>query len=373
MNYLYAGARFDTAIAQTNDMEELLNATGANTGNLLIGDALRRHLDIKSQFLLRGFHPNHVPQIEKEYDAIVVGAANFLREGTDLGHLANIIEKIQLPCIIVGLGAQSPDYAGKIKLSEGTTRLVKIISERSKTLGVRGYYTAYVLNNMGIKNVRPVGCPSMYWTREPSMIIGKKAFKDCRKIAVNGSTNVVSHASDIESAKRVEHWLARLSYQHQYPYILQNELNEMKIIEGAPYEPILLGNLRKIHGLTDISNQVFEKHIQRNMRVFFDIESWMRFISEFDFVIGTRFHGTLMGLLSGVPSLLFAHDSRTREMAEFLGVPHIDVRKAGALDLQRLYEETDLKSLEVKYQYLYKNYVEFLDENGLAHTLPPPV
>lgn len=373
MNYLYTGARFDTALAKTDDVEELLNVTGANTGNLLIGDALRRHLDIKSQFLLRGFHPNHASQIEKEYDAIVIGAANFLREGMDLGQLANIIEKIQLPCVIIGLGAQSPDYSDKINLSEGTTRLVKIISERSKFLGVRGYYTAYVLNDMGIKNVRPVGCPSMYWTQEPAMKIHKKAFRDCKKFTLNGSTNVVSHSSDMDNAQRVEHWLARLSYQHQYPYILQNELYEMKILQGTTYEPLLLSNLKKIHGLTDISSQVFEKHIKNNMRVFFDIASWMRFISEFDFVLGTRFHGTLMGLLSGVPSFLFVHDSRTREMAEFLDVPHIDIRKVGTLDLHKLYEETDLKTLDVKYQYLYKNYVEFLDENGLAHTFPPLV
>jgi polysaccharide pyruvyl transferase WcaK-like protein len=105
------------------------------------------------------------------------------------------------------------------------------------------------------------------------------------------------------------------------------------------------------------------------MKVFFDIESWMNFISEFDIVIGTRFHGTLIGLLNNIPSILFTHDSRTREMAEVLSIPFIDVRNAENLDLKRLYEEADLVSLEVKYQYMYKHYIEFLNENKLEHIL----
>ncbi len=369
MNYLYAGARFNTSYATTTAMDEMLDATGGNTGNLLIGDAVRRHLSIDKPFLLRGFRPVHVPEIEAHYDAIVIGASNFLYEGADLGYLVSIFEKINLPCIIIGLGAQSPDYGVDINIPDGTVRLMKLISERSKTLGVRGYNTAYLLNKIGIKNVRVIGCPSMYWTKKPKLEIKKKEFSTCRKVAVNGSTNVIAHSVNINSAKRVEQWLGRLSYEHNYPYILQNELYEMKILANEAYLPALVPTLKETYGLADFSRKSFLEHVRKNMYVFFDIASWMDFISEHDFAIGTRFHGNLIALLSGIPSILFAHDARTREMAEFFGMPFVDIRKVEKIDLEKIYGEADLVSLEVRYQYLYRKYVEFLNENGLEHTL----
>jgi len=369
MNYLYTGARYDTTFAKTNQVDELLDVTGGNTGNLLIGDAIRRHLNIKSQFLLRNFHPSQTPQIEEEYDAIVIGASNFLREGVDLESLANIIEKINLPCIIIGLGAQSPKYGDKINVSKGTLRLMKIISERSKTLGVRGSNTAYVLDKLGIKNVNVIGCPSMFWTKEPTLKISRKPFNNCHKIAVNGSANVIAHSVDPVSATRIEHWLARLSYKDQYPYILQNELYEMKILSGEQYLPTLIHTLKRLYGMDNVSSKDFTNHIKNNMKVFFDIETWRNFISGFDLVVGTRFHGNLIGLLCGVPSILFAHDSRTSEMAEVLGIPSMDIREVTNPNLKDVYENTDFSSLETKFQHAYKNYIEFLDENKLEHTL----
>jgi transcriptional regulator len=209
----------------------------------------------------------------------------------------------------------------------------------------------------------------MYWTGKPEMKIKKKDFSSSLKVIVNGSTNVLPHSVDTDKAEQVEHWLARLSYQNESPYVLQNELYEMKVLKNEFYLPTLITTLKQLHGMTEISDRVFKKHLKNNMKVFFDIESWMNFISEFDIVIGTRFHGTLIGLLNNIPSILFTHDSRTREMAEVLSIPFIDVRNAENLDLKRLYEEADLVSLEVKYQYMYKHYIEFLNENKLEHIL----
>ena len=137
-----------------------------------------------------------------------------------------------MPCVIIGLGAQAPSYERKLEIPEGTKRLVKIISERSKTLGVRGYFTASVLEEMGITNITVIGCPSMYWTCNPTMVLSKKSFDTCQRIAVNGSSNTVVHTIDVEAAKRVEALLANLAFKNNYPYVLQNEAAEMSIVFG---------------------------------------------------------------------------------------------------------------------------------------------
>ena len=376
MKYFYLGAPFNTSIAKTNAVADLLDATGSNSGNLLIGDALRRHLNVGPP--VRGFSSIDVKSVEEEYDAIIIGAANFLHEKFDFGYHADFIEKIKLPTIIIGVGAQAPNYGTKINIPEGTKRFMKIISERSHSMGVRGYYTAYVLNEIGIKNVRAIGCPSLYWSRKPEIKILQKDFKDCKRIVVNGSSNVVEHSVDKKAAQKVESYLANLSYKYGYPYVLQNELDEMKIIFNE--KPVSGENslvqrlkeryaLRSRYGLLGVSDKDFTAFIQNNMKVFFDVEDWMNFIHNYDLVIGTRFHGTLIGLLTGVPSILLFHDSRTREMAELLNIPRVDIRSSRDLSLRKIYEDADFSALEVVYQYMYRNYKKFLNDNELEHTL----
>ena len=100
---------------------------------------------------------------------------------------------------------------------------------------------------------------------------------------------------------------------------------------------------------------------------------YLNYLKRFEFVVDTRFQETLIDQLNGILPILFAHDSRTQEMAELLGVPYFDVCRVVTLDLRSLYDDVDFKSLEVKYPYLYKNYIDFLEENGLAHTLRTPI
>lgn len=380
MKYFYTGASFDVAKAKSNSLADLLFITGQNTGNLLIGDAIRRHLGVGQSAW--GFKSIDVQKVMEENDAIIIGAANFLHEKFDFGFLADLIEKIQLPTVIIGVGAQAPNYGTKIKIPDGTQRLMKIISERSHSLGVRGYYTAQVLNDIGVKNVKAIGCPSMYWTCQPKITIQRKDFKDCKNIVLNGSINVVSHSMDIKAAKKVERFLANLSYKHNYPYILQNELDEMKILlnedAGTEQENIIQQlkeryALRRRYGMLRVSNKVFTSFVKNNMKVFFNVEEWMNFIRSYNLVVGTRFHGTLIGLLVGVPSVLLFHDTRTREMAELLNIPLVDIRSSQSLDLQKIYNSADFTALEVTYQYMYKNYVQFLNENSLEHTLKEAV
>jgi hypothetical protein len=41
----------------------------------------------------------------------------------------------------------------------------------------------------------------------------------------------------------------------------------------------------------------------------------------FDFAVGARFHGVMLAIQAGVPGGVFAHDSRTLELCQTMGLP----------------------------------------------------
>ena len=57
-------------------------------------------------------------------------------------------------------------------------------------------------------------------------------------------------------------------------------------------------------------------------------------------------------------------------MCEFLQIPHRDVRSVDTIDIELLLHSLDVAPLIAAYPGLFRNYVEFLDENGLEHALP---
>ena len=46
-------------------------------------------------------------------------------------------------------------------------RLLKVISDHSRKIAVRGPFTAEACAKLGIKNVEVIGCQSMFWHRTP--------------------------------------------------------------------------------------------------------------------------------------------------------------------------------------------------------------
>ena len=61
----------------------------------------------------------------------------------------------------------------------------------------------------------------------------------------------------------------------------------------------------------------------KKYRIFSSIEDWKKSIAEFDFLFGSRLHGAILALNSGVCSCVTNPDSRAREMSEFLKIPYM--------------------------------------------------
>ncbi|NKC50232.1 polysaccharide pyruvyl transferase family protein [Ochrobactrum cytisi] len=65
------------------------------------------------------------------------------------------------PIIPLGIGVQAPSYK-KMSLHNGTIKALHVMADKCETMGVRGNYSAEVLNDLGIKNISVIGCPSFY-------------------------------------------------------------------------------------------------------------------------------------------------------------------------------------------------------------------
>lgn len=366
----YLGAPWQVPQALRAGASEALAATGNNTGNLLIGAAIMKHLKVER--LGHGLSVNR-RAIREEFDYIIVGASNFLYRGFDFGEYADFLEDVQLPCYIIGLGAQAPGYEDRVEIPRGTLRLMSIISERSKWLGVRGYFTASTLIDAGIRNVKVIGCPSMYWNCKPDLAITRPVYSPKIRVSINGTIHALEHSLDPDAAANLEKRLARFAYQNNCPYILQTERPLMEIYQGSGELRASKGLIRSLqsrYGLENLSEEEFIRFVRRNMRVFFDTEQWIEEMKHYDLIIGTRFHGCLAGILAGKPAFIYVHDARTREMCELLNVPHSDVRSAGEIDPEEICSAMDIAALRTAYKYLFWHYVDFLDGNGIEHILP---
>lgn len=369
MRILFLGAAIAPHDDKTLTAEQKFGYVGRNTGNLLIGQSIFDEL-VFSDF---SYGVNFPPEeVNTKFDLIVIAAANFIFKNFDFGNMADFLEPTKLPILMVGLGAQAPDDGSKIEdIPAGTRRLLSIVADRSKVIGVRGHYTAEVMNTFGHKNIRPVGCPSLYRALKRDLRIKRVDSFASARISFNGSRNVVQHSHSPTAALKLEAKLLALALTNSHNYVLQSELPELFIAAGEDMTPERTREITSIlrHLGLHIAPEEYVQKVRENFKIFFDLGAWDEYIRNFDISIGSRFHGNLIALTNGVPAVLFTHDSRTTEMAELMHIPHMPVDTAADADLEDVVGMADFAAFERRYRVLYDGFAEFLTENGVQHKL----
>lgn len=368
---LFFGAPYRAVDGVTTDSQILFQRTGRNTGNLLIGYALRSQIDTQ----IVSISPEHRPK-DRNYDFVAIAAANFLFSGFDFGPFADLVEEIDLPCIMVGLGAQAPSAGGFPEISPGTKRFVQAVAARCHSIGVRGAFTAEVLNRIGIKNVELTGCPSFYLhsPRELSAAFAQRK-GNYPTISLNASRNVMAHSANPEKMKDVERRMYQLCRASDAQFVLQSEHEEMRILasDNEEEQVKLAGKIKDTLGWQDISSEETRDFIRSKFNIYFDIDEWRTSVSKCGFSAGSRFHGNLIALLSGVPAHVICHDTRTKELCEFGGVPHSLLQDISPdFELADLQQATNIGKFIRTHADNYSGYRKFLDRNAIPHTLAKP-
>jgi glycosyltransferase involved in cell wall biosynthesis len=276
--------------SESENVEYVLKTTGNNTGNLLFSETSKRLID------------NPICDLSSEdADILFFTCANWLNPNSDYQFFADLIIKRNIPCICIGLGAQSDSENEFPVLKNGTINFLNEVSKRSSTILVRGNYSKKVCEHYGINNVEVGGCVSIFYNDD--LKLGQKLEEkyllciedENKKILYNIDLNFTNIDNTAKNGT----------------YILQNEEYLMRLVNGETIDTKIAKSL--------------EKYNIKNMHYFSNLNKWSEFVKNYDFAIGNRIHGTIMCLQNYVPSICNVIDTRTKELCETLKVPYKDI------------------------------------------------
>ena len=166
-----------TQISETSDYPTMLNAVGTNLGNSYITYGLIKSLYGKLVNLnsINFFWKTNPKKLESELEKINNSSHVFfifqdfirpknLQFKLDYKATSDFIKRINKPIIIPNIGMNDFEYNTNIytRFSTELIDFLRVLSEHSNFIGVRGKYTQEVLAKLGIKNTMITGCPSYY-------------------------------------------------------------------------------------------------------------------------------------------------------------------------------------------------------------------
>lgn len=302
--------------------EWYFSRVGKNTGNYMFTQAAFRQLKGDKQRFGFRYDPDKVNQ---NFDHIVIPAANWLNAHADWSLLADLVERTEIPVTVIGLGVQAvAQDLSQVKVNDSAVRFVRALSRKSPFISVRGDFTRDWLNSIGIDNVLTTGCPSIYMRLNDPV----KA-QDNAPFVLQSTRFVLRPPFVAESSVNRE--IFRLAGKLDAHMIYQSEFLEIgRLVFGTDTgDPKGDQLLAELYGLN--SHQEALAYLERRGHIFHDLHEWSSFLQTTAGVLGTRLHGSIIALNSGVPAILIPHDSRTGEVVNFAKIPTIS--SAGLSDM----------------------------------------
>ncbi len=343
-----------------------------NIGDAFVYDSSLKLLRYSNLFGINIRNPTEreIERYNAEYDYVFLRGSNYLHQYMDWENAPAVLEKLRLPIIAFGIGAQAPSK-GPLVLNEGTRRVLAIIAERSVSLGVRGAYTADVLWSQGIRNARIIGCPTVFRNNDPNLRIDLPPLERVREVAYTLRREVdPSYAQDLPRYLDMQRdTILDLSRRFNLDVLAQGEIEEKNILWGDPEQRGRnIAKLRAENWLRG-EDDPLERLYDTNLFYADSVAEFEAKLRAKDLVLGYRLHGNLLGLANRVPSVYFTYDSRTAEFAETLQIPSFDVFSGRPFRLEDYWDQGLFERFNRAYYQRYREMRLFLDENGVSHKM----
>lgn len=332
-----------------------LNLSGNNTGNYLIGYSIDKQIDNCEFF--RFSDKIDFKAMNENFDKVVVASSNFINSQQDLGKWADVLEKLDMPIVPIGLGAQALNQEEPLTIKKGTQRWLSIVSERCSYIGVRGEFTAEVLNKFNIKNTQIIGCPSAFMSLD-------RNFKIETQLKIQSDSQILVHGSPRPFQMFYIEYLLKIFSKYKMKFLAQTELKLLQL-KSRSISISEIGNFMNLNKLSpDKLNDLLE-----NTLFFDDVDLWKKYLEGVAFSIGGRFHGNMLAAQMKIPAIWIVHDTRTREFTDLYSFPSITMNELVNMSVEEIYERFSYDAFNNKYVGLYDNYVHFLNKNNLIHNL----
>ncbi len=302
--------------------------------------------------------------INSTFDLVLYPMANIfsLDYAKGLDGISAFIDKLKIPVFIVSCGAQAKSYDELDTLVDAigkeSKRFIKAVYDSGGDFALRGYFTAEFFEKLGFHQLNVVGCPSLFQLGKELTISNNKVSKEQFKVALNGSTRIVlplmkRYDSVFYDQDYLFHILYNRTYYDSHPATVINNIRWLKMTGfGAYFSKLILHN---------------------RIRLLADVWDWQHSLQHegFSFAFGTRIHGSILSVLSGIPTVIVDWDSRVREMAELYNIPHIEMQEAlqyvdGTKNLYDLYAQVDYNDFHRTFPQKYQAFNDFLVRCGIV-------
>lgn len=317
--------------------QKAFESVGQNSGNLLF-----RHALINELSLMKMTYEEYSSMKDSFEDLPIISTDMiWINENSNFDYLYNrVIQNPYTRFIPISVGLQASDASVDFKLNDSVKNTLAAIQERA-IIGVRGEYTASVLEKNGIRNYEVIGCPSMYNMMNEDFKISKN----------DGNINSVcaNFRTIYGSLSRKEKHFLSYCAAHKFSFVEQTS------------HVLQLNNTNDVNYFNFVNSW-----LESNRHIFFDVNEWSSFMKQFDFTMGARFHGNVIAIWNGVPALFIAIDSRTEELTNYFNLPTINMADFDCdRPVEYYYEKADYDVFNKTYKDKYRKFKSFLLKNGI--------
>ena len=329
-----------------------------NFGNKVWMQGIISEIDVDETTCEFGYRGLSADYINNNYDCIVLPMANIFN--TDYIELiekqACEISNLKIPVYVIACGIQADSYDDLDSLVSSlktpATKFIKSVYNTGGEFALRGYFTAEFFERLGFKDAVVTGCPSIYQMGRNLKISNEKVAEKEFKSSINGTFKLPVKRKDIKASDFIcQEKYGKMLYDPEYfvsnPFTVRRIL---KLVKRGDYDFV-------------------EALANNKIKLFADTQQWMSYFlyENINFSFGSRIHGSIMPILSGVPSLCYTMDARTREMTEFFDIP--SVKPSSVLSKKPMYEwycETDYSKFNANFSKRFDEFEKFLQKCGLV-------
>jgi len=337
-----------------------LGGTCPNVGNRLWFQGIISEIS-SVENILDYWNPTMAKEyINETFDLIVAPMANIF--STNYIALQEILAErfrgIKIPVYVIACGIQASSYDEIDSICQvlkpSATNFISSVYDTGGEFALRGYFTKEFFDRLGYSSAVVTGCPSLYQLGKTLQIDNNKVTKDDFSPMFNGMLqNYKKHMQDYPNAFFFDQdvfWKEVID-----PSFIEDELSKYKLIEKL---------IRKWG--SDITKYLLEDRV----KLFPDMNTWRQFIrnTHINCSFGSRIHGNIMPILSGIPAILECRDARTREMAEFFNIPFVNSTDK-IKSLYDLYIEIDYSNFNKNFVDHFNKYENFLRKYGIVDNI----
>lgn len=345
-----------------------------NTGNIVHGHAARSMFHAP-QPLRNLDDPETRTRARETFSHLAFVAATMLHVNKVPGYIdsharmADFLEHTGLPVVTFGFGCQArrDQSLAEAEIDGRSVRLLRVISDLSHSIAVRGEFTAELCRKYGVGNVEVIGCQSAYMAgianwgslpdapATPAAAVGHVSFGpdegQVLRLIMQSGSNIISQGNPLEEA------------------IARGRLSCAEFTRGA-HDFGVWPEVRAILARGPETARRYHAFIRDRFHIFYDTETWKAHLEHYDFAFGTRFHGNMIALHAGVPALWLVHDMRTQELCNHLALSQMPHGEVGPQTrLQDLAAATDYNAFKAAFPANLARFMGYLERNGVTHLL----